>query len=220
MANDPDGLGQNDPIVRRYLEGVLGPEDAVLAEIRARSHAAGLPDIQVARFDGRHLEAIARAIAARRIVEIGTLGGYSGVCLARGLAPEGRLETFEYEPKHADVARESFRRAGVSGRVRIHVGKALERLAAIEGDGPFDMVFIDADKISYPAYLRWSAVNLRRGGVVLADNVFRAAFGAVEGWSAENVAALDAFNRELASGGAFDATFLPTVEGLALGVKK
>ena len=220
MANDPDGLGQNDAAVRRYLESVLGPEDAVLAEIRERSRAAGLPDIQVARFDGRHLETIVSAIAAKWIVEIGTLGGYSGVCLARRMAPGGRLDTFEYEPRHAEVARESFRKAGVADRVRIHVGAALEKLSGIESDGPFDLVFIDADKIGYPAYLRWSAANLRRGGVVLADNVFRAAFGAVEGWSRENVEALDAFNRELVSGGDVLATFVPTVEGLAMGVKK
>ena len=219
MANDPHGLGQSDPVVREYLETVLGPEDDVLREIRERSRGAGLPDIQVARFDGRHLETIARAIAAKRIVEIGTLGGYSGVCLARGLSHGGRLDTFEYEPKHADVARESFRRAGLEDRVRIHVGAALEKLSGIEHDGPFDLVFIDADKINYPAYLRWATVNLRRGGVVLADNVFRAATGAGEGWSRENVEALDQFNRDLARGGDFLATFVPTVEGLAFGVK-
>ena len=220
MGNDAFGLGQNDRQVRGYLEGVFGEEDSILSEIRERSRAAGLPDIQVARFDGRHLEVIVRAIGARRIVEIGTLGGYSGVCLARGLAPGGRLDTFEYEPRHAEVARESFRRAGLDDRVRIHVGRAIEKLPEIESEGPFDLLFIDADKIGYPDYLRWGVVNLRRGGVVLADNVFRAAFGATEDWSAESVAALDLFNRELVQGGDFAATFVPTVEGLAFGVKK
>ena len=123
MGNDAFGLGQNDRQVRGYLEGVFGEEDSVLSGIRERSRAAGLPDIQVARFDGRHLEVIVRAVGARRVVEIGTLGGYSGVCLARGLAPGGRLDTFEYEPRHAEVARESFRRAGLDDRVRIHVGR-------------------------------------------------------------------------------------------------
>ena len=219
MGNDAAGVGQSDPAVGRYLDSVLGPEDAVLAETRERSSRAGLPEIAVARLDGRHLTAIARAAGARKIVEIGTLGGYSGVCLARALPEGGTLDTFEYEAKHAEVAAESFRRAGLSDRVRIHVGRAIEKLPEIERDGPFDLVFVDAEKTGYPAYLRWAAENLRRGGVLLADNVFRAAFGPQEGWSAESVEGLDRFNRELAEGGAFYATFLPTVEGLAMGVK-
>ncbi|HWC65584.1 MAG TPA: class I SAM-dependent methyltransferase, partial [Thermoanaerobaculia bacterium] len=119
-----------------------------------------------------------------------------------------------------EVAAESFRRAGLEAKVRIHVGRAIEQLVRIESEGPVDLVFVDADKTSYPAYLQWAARHLRSGGVILADNVFRAAFGATEGWSAESVEALDRFNRELAGGGAFDATFLPTVEGLAFGVRK
>ncbi len=200
MGNDPDGVGQSDPIVARYLESVFGPEDAVLADIHERSQAAGLPEIQVARLDGRHLTAIARAAGARKIVEIGTLGGYSGVCLARALPDGGTLDTFEYEPKHADVAAESFRRAGLADRVRIHPGRAIEKLAEIERDAPFDLVFVDADKTGYPDYYRWAARHLRPGGVLLADNVFRAAFGPREGWSRESVEGLDRFNRMLAAG--------------------
>jgi caffeoyl-CoA O-methyltransferase len=219
MANDASGLGQNDRRVRAYLESVFGPEDSVLAEIRERSRSSGLPDIHVARFDGRHLEVIARATGARKIVEIGTLGGYSGVCLARALPSGGRLDTFEYDPLHAEVAKESFRRAKLSDRVRIHLGRAMEKLPEIESDAPFDLVFVDADKLSYPDYLTWATVNLKRGGVLLADNVFRAAFESDANWSAESVAALDLFNRELVAGGAFAATFVPTIEGLAFGVK-
>lgn len=219
MANDAEGLGQNDPRVREYLERVLHPEDAVLREIRERSAREGLPDIQVAKFDGRHLETVARAIGARKIVEIGTLGGYSGVCLARGLAPGGTLHTFEYDPKHARVAQESFTRAGLAGRVTIHVGAAMDELSKIEPDGPFDLVFVDADKVNYVNYLNWAAKNLRTGGVILADNVFRAAFPPSEGWSVQNVEALDRFNRELSSGATFRTTFIPTVEGLAFAVK-
>jgi len=219
MGNDPAGIGQSDPAVGGYLASVLGAEDAILGEIRERSRAAGLPEIQVARLDGRHLEAIARACGARKIVEIGTLGGYSGVCLARALPAGGTLDTFEYEPKHAEVAAESFRRAGLADRVRIHVGRAVEKLPEIERHGPYDLVFVDADKGGYPDYYRWSVAHLRRGGVLLADNVFRAAFGAQEGWSRESVEALDLFNRELAGGGEFFTTFVPTVEGLAMGVK-
>ena len=218
MANDPAGIGQSDPKVAAYLGSVLGPEDAILAEIRERASREGLPAIAVARLDGRHLTAIALAAGAKKIVEIGTLAGYSGVCLARALPHGGRLDTLEIDPKHASVARESFARAGVEKLAHIHVGKALESLATIEKHGPFDLVFIDADKMSYPDYLHWSAANLRRGGLVLADNVFRAALPPDSGWSPESIEALDLFNRDLAAGGDFVATFLPTVEGLAMGV--
>ena len=219
MGNDPAGIGQSDPAVAAYLDSVFGPEDPALSEIRERAAREGLPEIAVARLDGRHLTAMARAVGARKIVEIGTLAGYSAVCLARGLPAGGRLDTFEFEPKHARVAEESFRRAGVQELVHLHVGRAAENLPSIEKHGPFDLVFVDADKIGYPDYLRWSIANLRRGGVILADNVFRAAFGPDSTWSPESVGALDLFNRELATGGDFLATFLPTVEGLAMGVK-
>ena len=219
MGNDAAGIGQSDPKVAAYLDSVFGSEDAVLAEIRQRASREGLPDIAVARLDGRHLTAIALAAGAKKIVEIGTLAGYSGVCLARALPHGGRLDTFEFDAKHAKVAAETFRRASVEKLVHVHVGRAQENLASIEEHGPFDLVFIDADKAGYPDYLRWATANLRRGGIVLADNVFRAAFGADANWTAESVEALDLFNRELASGGSYVATFLPTVEGLAMGVK-
>jgi caffeoyl-CoA O-methyltransferase len=219
MGNDPAGIGQSDPAVAAYLDSVFGPEDAVLAEIRQRASRSGLPDIAVARLDGRHLTAVALAAKAQKIVEIGTLAGYSAVCLARGLPAGGRLDTFEFDAKHAKVAQESFRKAGVEELVHLHVGRAFENLPGIEKHGPFDLVFVDADKVSYPDYLHWSIANLRPGGIILADNVFRAAFGPDVTWSRESVEALDLFNRELATGGNFVATFLPTVEGLAMGVK-
>jgi caffeoyl-CoA O-methyltransferase len=194
----------------------------VLREIRERSVAAGLPAIQVGRFDGLHLEVLARAAAARRAIEVGTLGGYSGVCLLRGMGAAGLLDTFELEPHHADVARRSFERAGFADRVRIHVGRASEQLSRVEREGPFDLVFLDADKIGYPAYLAWAEDHLRVGGVLLADNTF--GFGHVheerpEGESAEAMAALRAFSERLAQGGRFRATMLPTGEGLSFGVK-
>src|SRR6185312_6614747 len=138
----------------------------------ARSTAAGLPDIQVAALDARHLEVLARASGARRAVEIGTLGGYSGVAILRGLAADGELDTIDSEPRHAEVARESFRRAGFADRARVHVGLALDVLPRLERRGPFDLVFIDADKEGYPRYLDWAAQNLRPGGIVLLDNAF------------------------------------------------
>jgi caffeoyl-CoA O-methyltransferase len=160
---------------------------------------------------------ITRAVGAAKAVEIGTLGGYSGTAIARGLSDGGRLHTFELEQKHADLARESFRKAGVLDRVRIHVGPALERLPECEGDGPFDLVFIDADKETYPKYLAWAARHLRVGGVALGDNAF--AFGEIADGRGEGPVAMRRFNEELAQGGRFRATMLPTGEGLAMGVK-
>jgi caffeoyl-CoA O-methyltransferase len=223
MGSPPEkGFGQGDPALGRWAERTFQPEDAVLAEIRARSSREGLPPIAVGRMDGLHLEVLARAAGVRRAVEIGTLGGYSGVCLLRGMEPDGFLHTFELEPAHAEVARVSFEKAGVADRVRIHVGPARERLREVERDGPFDLVFIDADKSGYPAYLDWAAEHLRRGGMVLGDNAL--AFGLIDdparaGTDRERVEALAAFAERLARGGRFRATMIPTEEGLALGVK-
>ena len=214
-------FGNADPKLSDYVTQVYKPEDEVLAEIRARSAAAGLPDIQVAALDGRHLEVIARAAGARRAVEIGTLGGYSGVALLRGMGAEGQLDTVEMSPKHAEVARESFRRAGFADRARVHVGLALDVLPRLERRGPFDLVFIDADKEGYPRYLDWAAQNLRPGGIVLLDNAFL--FGhlaeAPAGERAAAIRAMQAVHETLAKSGKFRATPLPTGEGLAMGVR-
>lgn len=215
----PKGFGATDARIAPYVERLLQPEDAVLADVRQRAEAAGLPSIAVGAFDGRHLEVLARMAGARRIVEIGTLAGYSAICLARALPPDGVLHSIEIDPQRAAIATESFQRAGVAGLVRLHIGPALERLPTLEAQGPFDLVFIDADKASYPAYLAWAEQNLRVGGVVLADNVFRrAAFpiaGDVEG-AAEGI---QRFNELLAQSKRFRSTFLPLEDGLAVGVK-
>ena len=209
---------QDDDALLRYVEDLYRPEDPLLREIRQRSIAEGLPPIAVGRFDGLHLEVLARATGALKAVEIGTLGGYSGVCLLRGMGPHGVLHTFEFSDKHARVANESFHRAGVAARAHIHVGAALDKLPEIEAEAPFDLVFIDADKVSYPVYLAWAAEHLREGGVLLADNAF--AFGELHrSGGDEGLEALRRFNRELAQGGRFRATMLPTAEGLAMGVK-
>jgi caffeoyl-CoA O-methyltransferase len=208
-------FGQGDPDVSDWVENTFHPEDEVLREIRARGEREGLPAIAVGAMDGLHLEVLTRAIGARRAVEIGTLGGYSGVCILRGLAPGGTLDTFEYSPKHAEVARESFRLAGFADRARIHVGAAVEKLRELKGE--FDLVFIDADKPSYPAYLDWAAEHLRVGGVVLADNTL--AWGEIHTGTDEKHEALRKFDQQLAGSKRFRATMIPTGEGLAMGVK-
>src|SRR6201991_796625 len=121
-------FGNDDARLERFVVDSYQPEDAELREIRERSRLAGLPDIQLAALDVRHLEILARLSGARRAVEIGTLGGYSGLSLLRGMPDDGRLDTCEIDPKHARVAEESFRKAGFAARSRIHLGPALEEI--------------------------------------------------------------------------------------------
>src|SRR6476646_9964741 len=135
-------FGNDDEALASYILGAYEPEDDVLREIRTRSVKEGLPDIQLAALDARHLEVLARACGARRAVEIGTLGGYSGVSILRGMPPEGVLDTIELDPHHAAVAEESFRRAGFGRRARSHVGPAGDVLPRLAPAGPFDFCFI------------------------------------------------------------------------------
>ena len=231
MPNSPShkSYAPESPALADYVFQTFKPEDELLATTRTRAQAAGLPAIHVSPYDGLHLEVLARAAGAKKIVEIGTLAGLSGTCLARGLAKGGRLHTFEFEAKHAAVAAETFRLAKVDHLVTIHVGPALSNLPKIESEGPFDVVFIDADKDNYPNYLAWAEKHLRTGGVVLVDNAF--AWGLLtEPVNSERLkdprqlAALNAIravNARLADpAGPFRSTMLPTGEGLAMGVKK
>jgi caffeoyl-CoA O-methyltransferase len=223
-------FGNDDPRIAEYVRRAYLPEDEVLREIRERSAREGLPDIQVAPLDGRHLEVLTRAAGVRRAVEIGTLGGYSGVAILRGMSDDGTLDSVEINPHHAEVARETFRRNGLGERARVHVGSALDVLPGLAERGPFDLVFIDADKEAYPLYLAWAAQNLRRGGVLIGDNAFL--FGQLpddpDGSSAgggdgmKQTAALEAmrsFHQSLAGSGLFRATVFPTGEGLAVGIR-
>ena len=161
--------------VDRYLTDKLVPPDAALEAALAASDAAGLPAINVAPNQGKLLALLARATGARRILEIGTLGGYSTIWLARALPEDGRLVTLEFEPEHAAVARESIARAGFADRVDVYVGAAVDSLAVLaeEGAGPFDFIFIDADKQSYAEYFAWSLRVARVGTLIVADNVIR-----------------------------------------------
>ncbi|HEY3901643.1 MAG TPA: O-methyltransferase [Chthoniobacter sp.] len=158
-----------------YLCDLFVPHDAVLEETLAASVAGGLPEIQVSPTQGKLLHFLARMQGAKRILEFGTLGGYSTIWLARALPADGRLVTLEYEAKHAEVARANFVRAGVDKIVDLRVGAALETLPQLarEGEGPFDLIFIDADKEGYPEYFQWALRFSRRGTVIIADNVVR-----------------------------------------------
>ena len=161
--------------VDEYLDELLvGPDDALRGALEA-SDAAGLPSINVTPAQGKALNLLARSIGARAILEIGTLGGYSTIWLARALAPGGRLITIEADDKHAAVARENIARANVAAAVDLRVGRALDVLPSIEreGLGPFDLVFIDADKPNTPDYFNWALRLARIGSLIVIDNVVR-----------------------------------------------
>jgi predicted O-methyltransferase YrrM len=159
--------------VDAYTTGLLQPADPVLEA--AVKEAAGLPNIAVSAAQGQFLHLLARAIRARRILEIGTLGGYSAIWLGRALPDDGRLITLELEERHAEVARRNFARAGLEGKIEVRVGPALESLAGLRADRgePFDLVFIDADKRNTPAYFVAAVDLAHAGSLVVVDNVVR-----------------------------------------------
>src|SRR4051812_18741600 len=154
MPESPEqkAFGQGDVELARWAESVFRPEDAVLQEIRERGVREGLPAIAVGRFDGLHLEVVTRALGALKAVEIGTLAGYSGVCILRGMGMHGVLHTFEYSEKHAKVASESFHKAGVAGRAPIPVGPAPQTPPRGGAEAPLDPGFLDAGQGKYPPH--------------------------------------------------------------------
>ena len=161
--------------VDRYFGGLFAPQDAKLEAAIKANRAAGLPAIDVSPLQGKFLQVMAEITHARRVLEIGLLGGYSTIWMARALPKGGRVVSLEYEPRHAEIARANLRRAGLLRRVEIRVGPALESLPKLkaEGAGPFDLIFIDADKENNPQYLEWALRLARRGTLIVVDNVAR-----------------------------------------------
>ena len=161
--------------VDKYFDEMLIPHDSALDDALAAASAENLPAIQVSSVQGKLLHLLARIMSARNILEIGTLGGYSTIWMARALPEGGRIITLEADPKHAEVAQKNFARAGVENKVELRLGKALDTLpkVAADGRGPFDMFFIDANKSDMPEYFEWSLKLARKGSVIIADNVVR-----------------------------------------------
>jgi predicted O-methyltransferase YrrM len=199
--------------VDRYLTDLLVPPDPALEAALQDSAAASLPAINVSPNQGKLLHLLARLQGARAILEIGTLGGYSTIWLARALPAEGRLVTLESDARHAEVARANIARAGLTDVVELRLGPALETLPqlAAEGRAPFDLIFIDADKESYPDYLAWSLRLSRRGSLIVADNVVRK--GAVLEPASDDprVQGARRFNERLAAEPRVSATAIQTV---------
>ncbi|WP_019806555.1 O-methyltransferase [Saccharomonospora halophila] len=156
-----------------YFDGRLVGHDEVLDDLQRAADRAGLPPISVAANQGKLLHLLARMIGARRVLEIGTLAGYSTVWLARALTSDGRVVTIEAEPSYAELARANFGRAGLAGRIDVRVGAALDVLPTLGADGPFDLTFVDADKVNNPHYVRHAVRLSRPGSLIVVDNVVR-----------------------------------------------
>ena len=212
MNNDHDDQEQWTA-VDRYLTDLFVRPDAALEAALRTSAAAGLPPIQVSPNQGKLLLLLAQVQGARNILEIGTLGGYSTVWLARALPDNGRLITLELDGKFAEVARANIARAGLAEVVELCLGRALETLPqlAAEGRGPFDLIFIDADKASYPDYFKWALKLSRRGGLIIADNIVRKGAVANATSSDLNVQGVRRFNELLAAEPRVSATAIQTV---------
>lgn len=159
--------------VDHYLAALLAPADAALEAALGANRAAGLPAIDVSPLQGKFLHLLVQMLRPRRVLEIGLLGGYSTIWMARALPEEGRIVSLEYEPRHAEVARKNLENAGLLDRVEIRVGAALDTLPALATAAPFDFIFIDADKANNSAYLKWALKLSRTGTVIVVDNVVR-----------------------------------------------
>ncbi len=199
--------------VDSYISRLQVCSDPALDAALEASRAADLPAINVTPPQGKLLHILARACAARRILELGTLGAYSTIWLARALPADGRLVTLEANPKHAEVARANIARAGLSALVEVRLGPALESLQQMvaERTAPFDFIFIDADKPGYADYLTWSRKLSRPGTLIIADNVVRGGKVADSGSDDPNVQGIRRFNEVLASHQDLIATTLQTV---------
>lgn len=204
-----------------YIGNTFAAEDEALQEIRRQIPKRGLPEIQIKPEEGRFLQLLVRAANAINVMEIGTLGGYSGSWIARGLAPGGRLFSLEVDPKHAEVAREHFQLAGVSDQVEVLIGNAHDLLPTLSAEGPFDLVFIDAEKSGYPDYFDWAQQNVRMGGVIVAHNAFRAGdiVGPTDEEADEGTRVMRALNERVAGDSRLISTIYPGGDGMVIAVK-
>nr|WP_295111365.1 O-methyltransferase [uncultured Caulobacter sp.] len=202
---DADKWGRVDG----YFADLLAPEDAALKAALAANAYAGLPAHDVSAAQGKMLALFIRMTGARRVLEIGTLGGYSTIWMARALPEGGRIDTIEFSPLHADVARANLAAAGVADRVALHQGAALDVLPGLEG--PFDLIFIDADKPNNPNYLAWALKLSRPGTTIIGDNVVRGGAVADPDSQDPNVVGVRAFLDAIAQDPRLDATAIQTV---------
>lgn len=206
-----------EPRLQRYVEELFAVEDAVLARVRARHTEAGLPTIHISPDEGKLLQVLLRAVAARTVLEIGSLAGYSGIWLARALPPDGRLTTIEKDARHAALARSAYADAGLTAQVRLLEGDARQVLGTLPPG--FDAVFVDADKEPLAEYFEWSVRLLRRGGLLLCDNAFFHGAVVDENDRSAGAEGVRAFNRLAATDPRVVSAVAPIRDGVVIGVK-
>jgi caffeoyl-CoA O-methyltransferase len=209
------GASYATPAILDWLAGLHAPHDAALRRAFDAPGAHGMPAIQLGPSEAKAVALLLRLAGAKKVVEIGTLAGYSALVMARALPADGRVWTIEHDPRHARVARENLAAAGLAGRVTVLEGAGLAVLPTLVSEGPFDAVFVDADKGNYDRYGRWAAKNLRKGGLLIGDNAYL--FGRLLGDSDE-AAAMRRFHEEARE--AFEAVCLPTPDGLLIGLRR
>ena len=200
-----------------YISGLFAPEDELLASLREEADRTGLPPIAVSADEGRLCKFYSHRSDARRVLEVGTLGGYSAIWMARALPDDGELLTIEIEPKHAEFARRYIERAGLADRIDIRIGRALEVLPSLDGE-QFDAVFIDADKEPMPNYFEWALRLLRPGGLLIADNTLWGGKVYDDAEQDEKTTAVREFNRRMATDPRILSILVPTHDGVAIGV--
>ena len=200
-----------------YISALFAPEDSLLVSLREEADRTGLPPIAVSADEGRLLQVLLTSIGARRVLEVGTLGGYSAIWMARALPDDGELLSIEIEQKHAEFARRYVERAGLSSKVEVRVGRALDVLPSLDGER-FDAVFIDADKEPMPTYLDWALRLLRPGGLVIADNTLWGGKVFDDAENDEKTRAVREFNRKMATDPRVLSILVPTHDGVAIGV--
>jgi len=206
-----------DERFERYITELFAAEDPILSKIRARHESEKLPAINVSPEEGKLLYLLLLLIQAKHVLEIGSLGGYSGVWLARALPADGRLVTIERDPKHARIAREAFAAAGLQDRIELIEGPALDVLPTLKPG--FDAVFIDADKEPLPHYFAWGMKLLRRGGLLLCDNAFFHGAAVDPNDDSPNAEGVRKFNELASRDPRLVATIIPVRDGLVIGVK-
>ena len=205
-----------DPI-GDYIAGLFAREDDVLVTLREEADRHGLPPISISPDEGRLLQVLLAAVGARRVLEVGTLGGYSAIWMARALPDDGSLVTIELDPAHAAFARRFVARARLDARVDIRVGRALDVLASLDGE-QFDAMFIDADKEPLSTYLEWGLRLVRRGGLIVADNALWGGKVLDERIEDDATRAIRAFNVRLAADPRLVSIVVPTHDGVAVAV--
>ena len=209
------GLRYADAEITAYVDRVHAAHDAALARAFDAPAANAMPAIQVSPSEGKFLGLLMRIVGARRVVEVGTLAGYSAIRLARALPSDGKLYSVEFDPRHAAVARANIEAAGLGAQVEIHVGSGVDVLPQLNAFGPFDAVFLDADKQGYPAYAAWAAKNLRQGGLLIADNSYL--FGQLLHNQPTSLA-MRTFHEQLPVD--FDSVCVPTPDGLVVAIRR